>query len=327
MRIADFLFEKSEARDWRPYVFAVAAAALAGLIQWILAPALDPFVIFLAAVSLTAFVGGAVPAILTAALGFAYLLAWPSHPGWRGLWPETAISFAAYVFFAAGQILLVRWFRTALARSRESDAKTTAELEEQKLRFQELLHRVGNHMQVVASILTLQKAKVRADPSSAVSVLDETRERVVNMSRAHRRLYDPATAGKSVQQHLQDLCTDFVASASHHRVVCSVASDASIADPLKLMTLSLLIGEAVNNSMKHAFEDDEVGTISVDLKKEGDLYVVRVRDNGRGLPPGFDPIAAPGLGFKIMQSLAGQLGGRFEVFDSAGVTVRVAFGA
>jgi len=38
-------------------------------------------------------------------------------------------------------------------------------------------------------------------------------------------------------------------------------------------------------------------------------------------------MAAPGLGFKIMQALAGQLGGRLEVFDSDGLTVRVAFGA
>lgn len=327
MRIADLAFDKSNAAGWRAYAFAVVSAGFAGFVQWLLAPALDPFISVVAAASLTAFAGGTVPAVLTSALAFALLLAWPSHLGLRELRPETAISLTACALVVACHIFLIRRFRSALADARASDAGKSAELERQKLRFQELQHRVGNHMQVVASILTLQKKKVRSDPGSAISALDETRERVVNMSRVHRRLYDPAAAGASVQQHLRDLCTDLVTFGSHHRIDCSVASDAAIDDPLKLMTLSLLISEAIDNSMKHAFKDDEVGTISVELKREGSHCVVEVGDSGRGLPPGFDPVAGAGLGFKIMQAQARQLGGRLEVLASKGFTIRVAFDA
>lgn len=110
-----------------------------------------------------------------------------------------------------------------------------------------------------------------------------------------------------------------------HRVICSVAADASITDPLKLATVSLLIGEAINNSLKHAFSEGETGLISVTLAREGNLHVVEIRDTGRGIAAGSDPMTAPGLGLKIMQSLAGQLGGRLEVVNADGFTIRVAF--
>jgi two-component sensor histidine kinase len=314
-------FPIRDGRDWRGYLLGAGIALLAALLQYRLAPVLDPFVTFLAAVSLSAFLAGTASAVLTAALGLIFLLEWPAQGA------QTAVLVGAWAVVAAGHIVVARWFETALGEARAKNSGIEAELNKEKVRFEELQHRVGNHMQVVASILTLQKAKVRADPSSAISALDETRDRVVNMSRVHRRLYDPSAAGKSVREHLQELCGDFVATASRHRVICSVASEVSIADPLRLMTLSLLVGEAINNSMKHAFADDEVGTISVDLKVEGDLYVIEVHDNGHGLASGFEPLAASGLGFKIMQSLAGQLGGRLEVFNGEGATIRVTFGA
>jgi two-component sensor histidine kinase len=38
--------------------------------------------------------------------------------------------------------------------------------------------------------------------------------------------------------------------------------------------------------------------------------VVRVRDNGKGLPEGFDPAASDGLGLQIVHTLVvGELGG------------------
>jgi two-component sensor histidine kinase len=308
-------------------VLAAAVAVLTGLLQRALASALDPFVTFLAAVCLSAFVAGSAPAVLTASLGFIFFLVWRAPADWLGSWPQRAIPLGEWVAVAAGLIALIHRLQSALAQARDSNAETASKLDAEKVRFLELQHRIGNHMQVIASILTLQKAKIRSDPSSALTALDETRERVVNMSRIHRRLYDPAAGSKSVQQHLQDLCADFAALAAPHHIHCSVAPLATISDPFRLMTLSLLIGEAITNSAKYAFEDEQTGTISVELERAGDLYVVKIRDSGRGLTPGFDPANSPGLGFKIMQSLAGQLAGRLEILQSDGVTIRVAFGA
>lgn len=191
-----------DARKAHP--LGVALAALAALIE-VLVPHFDPLVIFLAAVSLSASLAGTAAAALTGVLGLIFLLVWPAPFVWAGPGPHLAIALGTYVAVAGEQIVLFRWFATTLGEARAANLQTAAELDRQKIRFQELQHRVGNHMQVVASILTLQKARVRSDPSLALAALDETRERVVNMSRVHRRLYDPASAGKSVQEHLQDL--------------------------------------------------------------------------------------------------------------------------
>jgi two-component sensor histidine kinase len=298
--------------------FAIVAGALETLF-----PQFDPFLIFLAAVSLSAFLAETAPAMLTAIIGLVFILLWPPGAVWLA-GPHSAIALGTYVVIAIGQILLFHYFAEELATLRAANLAAVAELDRQTVRFQELQHRVGNHMQVIASILTLQKARVRSDPSLALAAFDETRERVVNMSRLHRRLYDPASAGKNVQEHLHDLCADFAAS-TQHKIICSVAPDASITDPLKLVSVSLLVGEAINNSLKHAFPEGEIGMIWVSLAPAGDLQILEVRDSGRGAAPGPDPRSESGLGLKIMQSLAGQLNGRFEAIHADGFTIRLAF--
>ena len=64
----------------------------------------------------------------------------------------------------------------------------------------------------------------------------------------------------------------------------------------------------------HAFLDGEPGAIELVAERTGDDLVVRVRDDGRGLPDGFDPVADDGLGLQIVRTLVTtELGGSLSM--------------
>ena len=80
---------------------------------------------------------------------------------------------------------------------------------------------------------------------------------------------------------------------------------AAVATPLVMAVTELL-----HNAAEHAFAEGEAGAIELIAELDGDDLVVRVRDNGRGLPECFDPADSDGLGLQIVRTLvASELGG------------------
>jgi two-component sensor histidine kinase len=64
--------------------------------------------------------------------------------------------------------------------------------------------------------------------------------------------------------------------------------------------------------------------VNVSLKRDDGQLVVEVRDNGRGLPPGFSIERTTSLGLSIVRDLVlTQLGGRIEMHTDGGTIVRV----
>jgi two-component sensor histidine kinase len=74
--------------------------------------------------------------------------------------------------------------------------------------------------------------------------------------------------------------------------------------------LVLAVTELLHNAAEHAFPDGEPGAIELVAERDGDDLVVRVRDNGRGLPEAFDLAGSDGLGLQIVRTLVvSELGG------------------
>jgi two-component sensor histidine kinase len=72
----------------------------------------------------------------------------------------------------------------------------------------------------------------------------------------------------------------------------------------------MAVTELLQNAAEHAFRGREPGVIELVADRDGDDLVVRVRDDGQGLPEGFDPEASDGLGLQIVRTLVtSELGG------------------
>jgi two-component sensor histidine kinase len=82
--------------------------------------------------------------------------------------------------------------------------------------------------------------------------------------------------------------------------------------------LVMAITELLQNAAEHAFPDGEPGAIELVAERDGDDLVVRVRDDGMGLPEDFDVAASEGLGLQIVRTLiTGELGGGLDMGPTA----------
>jgi len=288
-----------------------AALALRFAVDDVLPPGF-PFLTFFPVVILSTFFCGLRPGITCAVLSTA--AAWYFFIGPASDMRMTGQSLLALGFFvaiASIDIVLIHFTFSAADRLR-AEKETTARLYEcQRTMFQELQHRVANNMQFVAALLTLQKRKVENDPALAVCALDEARGRLDTIARIHRRLYAPERLDLPTAQYLRELCGDLVEASGVSGIACTVASPDLPLNVTQLTTLSMLVAEIVTNSLKHAFEAGQAGSITLTITPAGPgLYDIVIADDGRGLPTDLDLGRARGLGWRIIQGLATQLGGQ-----------------
>jgi two-component sensor histidine kinase len=87
--------------------------------------------------------------------------------------------------------------------------------------------------------------------------------------------------------------------------------------------LALVLAELLQNALQHGLAQSLVlgstGTLEVIVSKRRERLVVRVCDNGAGLPEDFDLDSTTSLGLQIVRTLVvAELGGRLEVRPRVG---------
>ena len=79
------------------------------------------------------------------------------------------------------------------------------------------------------------------------------------------------------------------------------------------MPLALTLNETLSNCFEHAFPDKKSGTVWAKLRFSAAGGELIVYDDGQGLPEGFQPSAATGLGLKILAVFAEQMRGQLLI--------------
>jgi len=187
-------------------------------------------------------------------------------------------------------------------------------LKQKDLLLRELQHRVMNSLNILSSLLDIQRRYV-VDPT-AREHLAVARNRIIAMGTVYRSLYQAHTLEYvEFSEFLNTICNRSEAAYSG---TDKVSIDVE-AEPLRLssahaISLGMLIHELITNALKHAYSDGVSGHIRVILKhKDNGNIELRFSDNGRGLPNNFEIETTSSLGMKIIASTVRQLGGRLEI--------------
>lgn len=306
---------------WHSYVYVALLCAVCFFLRELAEPLLPPgypFLSFFPAVILSSFLFGVRPGIFAALI--CGVLSWYFFIAPQSGFAVNAAVVTAMAFYTGVvtvDIMVIHWMQRAnynLALERERNRKMA---ENRELLFHELQHRVSNNLQVVAALLSLHRRQVRDE--DARKVMEEAAGRLALIGKISRALYRPDDSGQEIGALLDMLSRDLAEAAGREDIglVVDVPGDLVVgADAM--VPLALVTAEAVSNAFEHGFDSERRGHIHIALAKDDEgMLRLRVSDDGRGLPAGFDPDARSSLGLRIAGVLASQLGGRFTLMPSS----------
>jgi two-component sensor histidine kinase len=185
--------------------------------------------------------------------------------------------------------------------------KLQAALDRHQILLREVNHRVKNSLQVVSSMLQLQANAVGDQNLS--ERLNEAASRVNAVGSAYERLaYTADYENIDLIEYLRQIINDLEPTVAP----CKIQFDAPQAILFaadRAILVGLIINELVSNAGKYAYPDRAGGLIWVRVQPVNEAIAISVRDEGVGLPPGFDPATSKRLGTRLVTALSKQLGG------------------
>jgi two-component system, sensor histidine kinase PdtaS len=200
--------------------------------------------------------------------------------------------------------------RDALVEADERLRQKDELIQRQALLKRESDHRLLNDLQMTISLLSMQ-SRATANPEAAAQ-LTVAANRVAMIARIHHRLnsYEGAQTIEFTK-FLGDLSRDFVAMVSsperHEQII--VEGSETYLPASTAIPLGFIASELITNAAKYG-----TSRIVVGLQPDPEFgYALSVSNDGPALPEGFDPGASKGLGMRIIQAFARQIGGALRV--------------
>jgi two-component sensor histidine kinase/CheY-like chemotaxis protein len=195
---------------------------------------------------------------------------------------------------------------------------------EREVLLREVNHRVGNSLQIIASLLHLQANSTSQEDVKAA--LTNAMGRVAAVAQVHRRLYTSHDL-KSVllNQYLEALLEDLRRSAEGNRMSrLTLKAEPVEIDPDRAVAIGIIVNELVMNAVKYAYPEG-AGPIHISLHAVGDDLVLSIADNGVGLNARTDP-RSTGMGQRIVSAMAAKLEASVERDpDHAGTRIVLRF--
>jgi len=192
-----------------------------------------------------------------------------------------------------------------------AEQQISRSLAEKDLLLREIHHRVKNNLQIIASLLNLQSRYIT--DSKVLGAIRDSQSRVRAMALVHERIYRSENISEiNVMEYLDYLAKQIfrLYVLRPNRITITVTMADIMANIDTVIPIGLIMNELLSNSLKHAFPDGRDGKISIECTPQGANRLRFVyRDNGIGMPEGFDWVNTESLGLQLVRDLVSQLNG------------------
>jgi two-component sensor histidine kinase len=187
-------------------------------------------------------------------------------------------------------------------------------------------HRIANSLTLLVGMVRMQASAAgrRDEPISAAEmrlVLQGVAARIGTIGQLHRLLSQASQDGvTNLRPHLAEVSNALVAALSSPGQLVRVehGGEDCLVPTRQVQPLILILCEVFINAVKYAHPAGVPLVITIDCAcgPDGRLTIL-FSDDGVGLPEGFDPLKDGGLGFRVIRSLAAELGAELNIDSSA----------
>ncbi len=189
--------------------------------------------------------------------------------------------------------------RNRISRIKDLNQKVQQRSDENELLLKEIHHRVKNNLQVISSLINMQKR--RADKLQSKEMLAETRDRVKSIGLIHEHLYTHDRLSKiDLKAYVTDLTRMLTNSLFSEK---NIEFDLDVGDYKvdieRSLSIGLVLNELITNSLKYAFVNHLSPKLTICITDANDVLQIIVKDNGPGAPDILN-----GFGWTIIRATA-----------------------
>ncbi|HVU95252.1 MAG TPA: sensor histidine kinase [Puia sp.] len=238
-------------------------------------------------------------------------------------------------------------------------------LMEKEWLLREIHHRIKNNLQIIISLLHMQSVRMKDESAIGAFEDIGARVNTISLVHKKLYLESSDRVTIRMRDYVLDLVEYVRDSLCAHRFIAFHLDIADLSlDVSQVIPLGLILNEAITNAVKYAFPDNEASartsgsfipaeahrpgpaaappTIRISLHEQPiglnpphphqrtagpatATLILRITDNGIGLPPGFDASRCGTLGIQLIQTLTAQLDGTFHLTSAPGVDLTITF--
>lgn len=174
------------------------------------------------------------------------------------------------------------------------------ELLMKSIAIQEIHHRVKNNLQTVASLIRMQMRK--GIPEESKIYFEDTLNRVFSISAVYELILSNENEDEvDIIKLAEKVSSSMAVSDFYKKINLKIESNSKkiLTSSRKAVSIALIINELIQNSVKHAFIENQHGEILVNFYANEDFLELQIFDNGVGMGE-----FQTSLGLEIVKNLA-----------------------
>lgn len=216
--------------------------------------------------------------------------------------------------------------RKTIAQLQQAEESLRSSLRDKTAMLKEIHHRVKNNLQVISSLLKLQRMHIDIEEAQKYFKLSE--ERVRSMALVHEHLYrSEELADVDLSCYVRDLVDSLLRAyvVEPGRILVSLDLEPLCLGIEQAVPCGLLLNELITNSLKHAFLPNQRSELRIRLACTDDHVELSVADNGRGFPDNFGLDEPASFGSELIGTLCDQLEASIQLRNRPGAEALVRF--
>ncbi|MBN1534863.1 MAG: PAS domain S-box protein [Spirochaetes bacterium] len=241
------------------------------------------------------------------------------------IWTENK---ATFIRDEKGRAVGILSITRDITKRKLAEEQIQKSLEEKEVLLKEIHHRVKNNLQIIMSLINLQKSRIANEDIR--NLFSQCTTRIRAMALIHEMLYHSKDLSSvNMKDYASTLAKEL--KSLYDAMSGAIKLELSMSPVLlaidQAIPCGLIINELVSNAFKYAFLDRKgrQGTISVTLAEKDDTVEIVVKDDGIGMPAQMDIESCGTLGLSLVTMLTKQLKGTLNMTSDGGTRFTITF--
>lgn len=200
-------------------------------------------------------------------------------------------------------------------------------LDEKEILLKEIHHRVKNNMEIISSLLAMQRRRTEDD--EVRYILKQTKSRINTMALVHEFLYlGENLAYINLQDYIKKLIEDIkeLYISQNTQLEVDLHIDKIIFSTNRCIQIGMVLHELCVNALKYAFKENRENLLCIHMKRIDNKIHVKIRDNGEGLEDVNCLYKSDSIGMQLIHSIVeDQLDATIEFKNNNGLECNIIF--